>query len=76
MNVGEDRKSSRCSHPPECGNALVEPRSTRGSSVGAVSLVEAGLVYDTARNALLDPEKRLGDFQIQRIVLEYARPRD
>src|SRR6185437_3378997 len=72
----KNRKAGRRADAAECRDSFFQPRSAHSADVGAIRLVETCLVDHTARHALLYPEKRLGDFQVQCVILQDARARN
>src|SRR5437762_13859302 len=76
MHVGEDREAGALADTREGSEPFVEAWSPGGADVGAIGVVEARLVNDSAGDTLRQPREMIADAHVQPVGLEHARTGD
>src|SRR5690606_38893788 len=72
VHVGEYGQSCRLPHARQPLQSFMDPGTAGGVRIGPIRLVEAGLEYHAAGNALREPRERLANAKVERVVFQDA----
>ncbi len=76
VHVGEDGEAALLAHARELGESLLDTRAARRTGIGPVGLVEGRLEDDPPGDERCEAGERVGNAQVERVVLEHAGARD